>query len=360
MRSACSFANFLCLKPGATFSTVRMHYNSPADNKKRYLVTGCTGYIGRHIIHTLQAGGNDIRGLSRHPQSGLGAPALEVIQGDLSKPETLRGLAENIDTTIHAAGYAHVAGDSPVIHTQVTLEGTRHLLAEAEKSGAQRFIFISSVKAMPEPGTGCLDETAAGLPEDEYGLSRRRAEELVLEAGRRTGMHVCILRPALVYGPGCKGNLAGMLRWIDRGLFPPVPDTGNRRSMVDVRDLVRAVMLAVENESASGQTYLITDGEDYTTRRIYTGMCTALGRSVPQWSVPVPVLRALGRVGDTFEAVIGRAAPYNSRTCSRLLDSACYRSMHAATSLGFHPAYKLEDALPAMVEAYRQQATRQS
>ena len=84
--------------------------------------------------------------------AGPGAPALEVIQGDLSKPETLRGLAEDIDTIIHAAGYAHVAGDSPGIHTQVTLEGTRHLLAEAEKSGAQRFIFISSVKAMPEPG----------------------------------------------------------------------------------------------------------------------------------------------------------------------------------------------------------------
>ena len=337
-----------------------MHNSSPAGNRKRYLVTGCTGFVGRHIVRTLQAGGNDIRGLSRYPQSGPGAPALEVFQGDLSKLETLRGLAEDIDTIIHAAGYAHVAGDSPGIHTQVTLEGTRHLLAEAEKSGAQRFIFISSVKAMPEPGAGCLDETAAGLPEDEYGLSRRRAEELVLEAGRRTGMHVSILRPALVYGAGCKGNLAGMLRWIDRGLFPPVPDTGNCRSMVDVRDLVRAVMLATEKEAAAGKIFLITDGEDYTTRRIYTGMCTALGRSVPQWSVPVPVLRALGKVGDAFGTALGRPAPFNSRTCSRLLDSACYRSVHAASSLGFHPAYKLEDALPDMVEAYRQQSTRQS
>jgi UDP-glucose 4-epimerase len=329
-------------------------------NRKRYLVTGCTGFIGRHLVRTLQAGGNDIRGLSRHPQCFPEAPALEVIQGDLSKPETLRGLAEDIDTIIHAAGYAHVARDSPGIHTQITLEGTRHLLAEAEKSGAQRFIFISSVKAMPEPGTGCLDETGTGLPEDEYGLSRRRAEELVLEAGRRTGMQVCILRPALVYGAGCKGNLASMLHWIDRGLFPPVPDTGNCRSMVDVRDLVRAVMLATEKEAAAGKIFLITDGEDYTTRRIYTGMCTALGRSVPQWSAPVPILRALGKIGDAFEAVLGRPVPYNGRTCSRLLDSACYRSVHAASSLGFHPAYKLEDALPDMVEAYRQQSTRQS
>ena len=242
-------------------------------NKKRYLVTGYTGFVGRHIVRTLQAGGNDIRGLSRQPRLDAENSPLDLFQADLTRPETLRDAAKSIDIIIHAAGYAHAAGGSPGIHTQVTLEGTRHLLAEAEKRGVQRFIFISSVKAMPDPGTGCLDETAAGLPKDEYGLSRRRAEELVLEAGRRTGMHVCILRPALVYGPGCKGNLAGMLRWIDRGLFPPVPDTGNRRSMVDVRDLVRAVMLAAEKEAAAGKTCLITDGEDYTTRRIYTGMC---------------------------------------------------------------------------------------
>jgi hypothetical protein len=55
---------------------------------------------------------------------------------------------------------------------------------------------------------------------------------------------------------------------------------------------------------------------------------------------------------------MGHSVPYNSRTCSRLLDSACYRSVHAASSLGFTPAYKLEDALPAMVEAYRQQVAQ--
>jgi UDP-glucose 4-epimerase len=330
-------------------------------NRKKYLVTGCSGFIGRHLVRALRENGSEIRGLSRHPQLDPEDRSIEPFEADLTRPGTLRGAAENIDTIIHAAGHAHAAATGPSgIHNQVTLEGTRHLLAEAEKRGVQRFIFISSVKTMPDPGTGCLDETAAGLPEDEYGLSRRRAEDLVLDAGRRSGMHVTILRPALVYGPGCKGNLASMLRWIDRGVFPPVPDTGNRRSMVDVRDLVRAVMLAAETEAAAGKTYLITDGEDYTTRRIYTGMCTALGKSVPKWSVPVPVLRAMGKVGDAFEAVLGRPVPYDSKLCRRLLDSACYRSGYATSSLGFHPAYKLEDALPAMVEAYRQQASRQT
>jgi UDP-glucose 4-epimerase len=331
-----------------------MQYSYCSDNRDRYLVTGFTGFIGRHIVRALHDRGSEIRGLSRRVQCVGENPSIDLFRADLTRPETLRGATENIDIIIHAAGHAHAAGGPSGVHTKVTLEGTRHLLDEVEKHGVQRFIFISSVKAAPEPGTNCLDETAADLPEDEYGLSRRKAEELILEAGHRTGMHVCILRPALVYGPGCKGNLASMLHWIDRGLFPPIPDTGNRRSMVDVRDLVQAVMLAIENRDAARRTYFITDGEDYTTRRIYTGMCRALGKSVPKWSVPVPVLRALGRVGDAVEAVLGRPVPYDSRTCARLLDSACYRSVDAASSLVFHPAYRLEDALPAMVETYRQ------
>jgi nucleoside-diphosphate-sugar epimerase len=344
-----------------TFSgNMRKVNNDQAVSWKYCLVTGYTGFVGRHIIQSLRESGCRARGLSRHPRSESGATDLEVFQGDLTRPETLRGVAENIDTIIHAAGYAHSAAGPSGIHRQVTLMGTRHLLAEAEKSGVRRFIFVSSVKAMPEPGTDCLDETAEAWPEDEYGLSRRQAEELVLEAGRRSGMHVSILRPALVYGPGCKGNLASMLRWIDRGLFPPVPDTGNRRSMVDVRDLVRAILLAASEQAADGATFLITDGEDYTTRRIYTGMSAALGKCVPGWSVPAPVLRALGRMGDAYELLLRRAAPFNSMICSRLLDSACYRSNRATSDLGFSSAYKLEDALPAMVHAYRQQANRKT
>ena len=208
---------------------------------KDCLVTGCSGFIGRYIVAALLDNRRSVRGLSRYREASPKQFAIELFQGDLTQPASLAGITRDIDTIIHAAGFAHVSTKTDGIHTQTTLEGTRYLLAEAEKSGVQRFVFISSVKAMPEPGADCLDEFAAGLPVDEYGLSRRRAEGLVLDAGRRTGMHVSILRPTLVYGPGCKGNLASMLCWIDRGLFPPVPDNGNRRSMVDVRDLAQAV-----------------------------------------------------------------------------------------------------------------------
>jgi len=321
----------------------------------RYLLTGHSGFIGRHIVTALAREDCYIRGLSRQITPADNNSVVDARAGDITKPATLTGLMSGIDTVIHAAGYAHVTAANPDVHYMTTLDGTRHLLHEAAASNVRRFVFISSIKAMAAPERDCIDETETGLPQDGYGLARRQAEELVLAAGKQTGMHVSIVRPALVYGPGCKGNLAAMLRWIDRGVFPPVPDTGNRRSMVDVRDLARAVIAAACRDSANGRTCIITDGEDYSTRRIYLAMKTALGKAVPVWSVPGWLYRAAGRTGDLYASILRRPAPFNSAVCSRLLDSACYRSVVAETVLGYHVEYRLEDALPAMVRHYRQQ-----
>ena len=320
---------------------------------KNCLVTGYTGFIGSKIAAALLARGFSVRGLTRQAAGIQSDRRVELFHGDLTKPSSLRSVTSGIDTVFHAAGYAHAYAGNDDLHRQVTLEGTRQLLDEARENKVQRFIFISSIKAMPEPGDDCLDENIHGSPTDTYGLSRLQAEQLVLECGRQFGMHVSILRPTLVYGPGCKGNLANMLRWIDRGWFPPLPDTGNRRSMVDVRDVVQAVLLAAERDSANGKICILSDGEDYSTRRIVTAMRSALGKPEPGWSLPVGLMRLLGKCGDGYEVLFGRPAPYNSAMCSRLLGSACYRSVNTVAALGLHPGYHLEDALPDMVTAYR-------
>jgi len=323
---------------------------------KHCLVTGYTGFIGSKIAAALRNRGLKVRGLARQAAGSQPDVGIELFRGDLTEPSSLHGVTSGIDTVFHAAGYAHAYAGNDDLHRKITLEGTRQLLAEAVKNGVQRFIFISSIKAMPEPGEDCLDENATGEPTDEYGLSRLQAEQLLLDCGQQTRMHVSILRPTLVYGPGCKGNLASLLRWIDKGWFPPLPDSGNRRSMVDVRDVVRAALLAAERDSANGRICILSDGEDYSTRRIYLAIRRAFGKAVPGWSLPAGLLHALGKCGDGYEALLGRAAPYNSAMCSRLLGSACYRSVNTEPALGFFPIHRFEDALPGMVDAYRYKA----
>jgi nucleoside-diphosphate-sugar epimerase len=169
-------------------------------------------------------------------------------------------------------------------------------------------------------------------------------------------MHVCCLRPALVYGPGVKGNLLRMMGAVDAGRFPPVPDTGNRRSMVHVDDLVQAAKLAAEKPAANGKTYIVTDGRNYSTREMYVMMAETLGRKVPSWTVPAWLLRGGGYIGDLIGRITGRRFPVDSEAIARLLGSACYSSRKIELELGYRPVRDLGSALPEMVESYRKHA----
>ena len=105
-----------------------------------------------------------------------------------------------------------------------------------------------------------MTEEDQGEPEGIYGKTKREAELKLLEIGRQSDMQVMIVRPSLVSGPGVKGNLALMQRGIEQGWFPPLPETGNRRSMIHVVDLVEALLLVAKDRRANGGIFTATDG----------------------------------------------------------------------------------------------------
>jgi UDP-glucose 4-epimerase len=321
------------------------------------LVTGASGFIGRRLCSRLQKSGRTVHVLLRQPAEG---PWSEASRVNLGVDPIPAEILHEVDTVFHLAGKAHALAELPgdtADYQQVNVTGTRTLLEAALSAGVKRFIYFSSVKALDEPGEQCFDEDGQpAASKDIYGRSKYEAEQLVLAAGRESGMHVCCLRPALVYGPGVKGNLLRMMQAIDAGRFPPVPDTGNRRSMVHVDDVVQAAMLAAEKSAANGKTYIVTDGRYYSTREMYVMMAEILGRKVPSWTVPAWLLRGGGHVGDFIGRIIGRRFPVDSEAIARLLGSACYSSRKIELELGCRPTRDFGAALPEMVAAYRKHA----
>lgn len=321
------------------------------------LVTGGTGFIGSHLVNALIAAGARVTLLARSNRSPPGAgrywrEQVEYRSGDLTQPESLAGICAGVECVFHLAGYAHAEDASASLvtsrHWRVTVEGTLALLEQACHAGVKRLIFLSSVKAMGEGGEACLDETSPAIPEDYYGMAKREAERLVLAGARRCAMHAAVLRLPMVYGRYNAGNLPRMINAIARRRFPPLPDTHNRRSMVHVDDVIQALFLAAARTSANGETYIITDDEVYSARRIYASICTALGRRPPAWHVPAGLLRAAGRIGDVLHA-LGLPAPVTSDALGKLLGSAWYSCEKAKRDLGYRPRRKLEDALVEML-----------
>lgn len=313
------------------------------------LVTGASGFIGFRLVRSLLEAGERVRVFSRRSLPG----DFEVVSGDLSDLDGLRVACAGMQSVFHCAGHAHafkaIAETDVALHRQVNFEGTRNLVEAAGQAGVRHFIFLSSVKAMAEPGLACVDEDWEGAPQTAYGQAKREAEEAVLDAGRRYGMHVVNLRLAMVFGAGGRGNLERMGRLVKRGFFPPLPETGNHRSLVHVDDVISAMRLVASDARARGRTYIIASREAPSGRQLFDALRSAQGMAPCRWSVPASALRLAASLGDGLEKLTGRRFPLDSEAVDRLLGSAWYSPARIERELGWQARISLADGLKEML-----------
>jgi nucleoside-diphosphate-sugar epimerase len=338
------------------------------DNRRlsgtRVLVTGGTGKLGRQLVTALHGAGALVAVLTRSPNVAGGLwqhTDIACILGDLTEPDSLRQALEGVELVFHLASYSPRLDEPDLYeapsHWPVTAVGTRDLLDAAVAAGVSGLIYLSSVKAMGE-GAGAdgrpADEATPARPETLYGRAKLEAEQAVLQAGFSNGLHVCVLRLPMVYGLGAGGNLYRMIDAVARGRFPPWPQLVNRRSAVHVDDLVSAALLVATDPRAAGETYLVTDGVEYSTRWIYEQIRLALGWPIPTWTLPFCCWRLAARVGTLGERLTGRPMPLNTTALSKLAGDAWYSSRKIRDTLSFTSRHHLGTEIPSMVRAYRQ------
>jgi UDP-glucose 4-epimerase len=280
----------------------------------RCLVTGSTGFVGNRLLGLLNTIECDVGLLARSKVNNY-----ETVVCNLGQDRIPEHALESIDTVFHLAGFAHDMQDSSKVkdlYRTVNVEATVDLAKLAVESGVKRFVFVSSVKAGGLPlSEHCASENEQGDPEGIYGKTKREAELQLLKIGKESGMHVSIIRPSLVYGPNVKGNLQLMFSGIEKGWFPPLPETGNKRSMIHVDDLVRAILLIVDDDRANGEIFIATDGIPYSSREIYNAICSALGKSIPKWNAPKFLFDIVSLISPRIKYKVGK-----------LLGDECYSS----------------------------------
>jgi UDP-glucose 4-epimerase len=262
---------------------------------KTYFVSGATGLIGQKLVEKVDG---VIKILSRRQHHEY-----ETVICDLQYDEIPGEALDGVDTVFHLAGFAHDLHEARKvehIYRQVNLYSTIRLAKLAVAAGVKSFLFVSSVKA------GGEDENSDDESEGIYGQTKREAELRLLEIGRQSDIVVSIVRPSLVYGAGVKGNLALMRRGIELGWFPPLPETGNRRSMIHVEDLVRALLLVAVDKRADGEIFIVTDGVPHSSREIYETLCRTVGKSTPKWCVPKFVFEGLALLSTEIRCKVDK------------------------------------------------------
>jgi len=239
-----------------------------------------------------------------------------------------------VDTVFHLAGYAHDLSSNQEInkYQEINVDFTMKIANMAIANKVKNFVFVSSVKA----GGGvisdrCVNENDQSEPEGVYGKTKREAELELLKIGQESNMRVSIVRPSLVYGPGVKGNLQLMLSAVKKGWLPPLPETGNKRSMIHVDDLVKAILLVSKYDCTNGEIYIATDGRPYSSREIYETICNVVGRPIPKWSVP-----------KLLFDMVALMSPRIKYKVDKLLGDECYSS-EKLEALGFKPQRSLKE-----------------
>lgn len=290
------------------------------------LVTGATGFLGRRLCERLQAQGEHLIGCGRNRQEG---PWVDFIEADLAGEGLPEESLEGVGTIYHLASKAHAVAETSVdlgSYRPVIVDGTRRLTKSAIGVGVGRFVYVSSVKAMGEGNPDgqpleALNESVALAPQTPYGLAKAEAEKIVLKSGIP---HVVVLRPAMVFGRGEKGNLPRMVEAVRNGRFPPLPDTGNRRSMVHVDDVVEYLIRSATTHCATGQVYILAHNEALSTRKLYDEIRRALGLEQVKFSVPLILLKVTAAFGTALGNLTGKRLPLDLDTLNKLTGSAWY------------------------------------
>lgn len=318
---------------------------------KHALVTGAGGFIGRKLVAHLAERGWSGRALF-HQSMGDVPSGWEAIRGDVRDLETMRGAASGANVVFHLAAAGDETDDTAVVES-VNIEGTRRVVEACLHEAVDKLVVFSTVKVMGESTRGCIDESTPPEPSTEYGRSKLAAERIALAVDGPGSIRVTVLRLPMVYSEDLRGNMARMIAAIDRWPFPPLPRLDNPRSIVHVRNVIEAALLAARPGAGDGRTYFVTDERAWTTRELYEQIANALGRRVPQWSVPRWTLIATGRLGDLARRVTGRRVLPGTDEIRRFVSAACYRSDRIAAELGYRPVVGLPETLPEIVARHR-------
>jgi len=271
------------------------------------LVTGASGFIGKRLIGALGRDGFKVRAAARNPSAIIAASDVErAVLPDLSRPADWSALLAGASHVVHLAGLAHAPGRiADEVYERINAEAVGEL-AEAARGKVERFVFMSSVRAQAgHAADHVLTEMDSPQPFGAYGRTKLEAERLVAQSG--TGFTV--LRPAVVYGQGVKGNIASLVTVAKSAMPLPFDGLDNRRSLLGLDNLLSAISFVLNSKQAANETFLVADAESITVADLVAAMREGLGRpphlmSVPQGAVR-RILKSFGREDD-WERITGQ------------------------------------------------------
>ena len=225
----------------------------------RVLVTGANGFIGRELVQNLVQDGYSVVAPVRRFTPYIPKAVKQVVISDLSEIVDWTEVLSGVTTVIHLAARAHVISESEEnpsetfyrVNTQVTIDIAR----QAASVGVQKFIYMSSIGVNGNSNSKPFTENQLPNPQEDYAVSKWRAEQGLTILSEETDMEIVIIRPPLVYGSNAPGNFCRLLKWVSSGMPLPLGAIYNQRSFVALDNIVSFIIHCVDHPKSANEIF---------------------------------------------------------------------------------------------------------
>lgn len=319
--------------------------------RKRILVTGGNGLIGRAVIQTLLA--RNLYDLKVQVRDKTAARAsvgdvidftkVQLEDGDFTRmgDREMTYMTRGCNAVIHTAGLVHKADAPYQEYEVVNVRATQALAEAAARNNVDTFIFLSSAAVY---GTGPfekVDEKTALVGKTPYAVSKMASEHW-LGTQQQLIPRIIILRPSLVYGEGDRGNVLNLIKNVKANKYKHVGNGEAGKSIIYSHDLALAINLCMEKVPPGYHVFNLANPNPVSVKDLTEDIAESLGMSRKIASVPTGFMKFGVKAAEMF---MKDAAPINSDQLAKLTTSTTMSIEKLVRETGFQPRVPQMDAL---------------
>lgn len=309
------------------------------------VITGISGFVGLNLKDYLRKNGSYRLTGSSRVLSKLD-PIRPELQGTITYDDIL-----NRECTFNI--YVHLAGkvfdledkSDPSEYYDANFELARKLFDRfAADKHAEKFIFLSTIHALTERAKSDLTETYKPVPVTPYGESKLKAEQYMLDHCPE-GKRVYILRPSMIHGPGTKGSLNLLFKFISKGLPYPMGAYNNKRSFVSIENLCFVINELIDHDIEGG-LYHVADDKPTYTHDLVQHIAELTGRKVKIWYVHPKIIKFLAKVGNKIPL------PLNDYRYNKLTEDFIVSNKKIKKAIGKPLPVSAEEGIQRTLESF--------
>jgi len=328
----------------------------------KLLITGCTGFIGKHLTKFLYHKGYDLTCLIRKTSNTSNIEDLNIrfIVADLTDKANLENLPDDIETVIHLAAQVDFSAVSDkvyknMIETNVNAVENLFKVMNKKSTDFKRFIHFSSLAALGfRRGIKVNNQTKAD-PETLYGKSKLESENLLKQLCKDFDKELVIIRPSLVYGEqDYKSDFLQSVRLINKGIFPVFGNGNNIMSpFIYIEDLCEICYRFVESKTTG--SYICAMDEGFSINEFVKILSKILNKKRGAIRVPTCLGQALIFPLEIISRILNKPAPLTRKRIKDLSLDRKFKNIHTdlKKAIDYVPQKTLEEGATSTISWYR-------